>query len=211
MTSNRSIDFRLYLITDRKLFASPDSMLKAIEEALKGGARAVQLREKDLDIRALLELAYRMRELTARYGAKLFINDRLDVALSVEADGVHLGVTGIPVEAARKVSGNRLVIGVSTHSVGEAKKAHEDGADFITLGPVLATPSKVQYGKPVGTEVLRQVATGLTLPVFAIGGMTISRVRDMMRQGAFGIALISAVLTAEDIRKTTEEFMRALS
>ncbi len=211
MTGKRAVDFRLYLITDRKLFDSPRSMLKAIEEALRGGVRAIQLREKDLDIRSLLAMANRLRELTSRYHAKLFINDRVDVALVVEADGVHLGAAGIPVAAARKVSGSGMMIGVSTHSVEQARQANADGADFITLGPVFETPSKVQYGRPVGKEVLREAATALSLPVFAIGGMAVQRVREVMQEGAFGIALISAVLTARNIRRTTEEFMRELS
>ena len=102
-------------------------------------------------------MAYWMRELTNEYGAHLFINDRVDVALSVEADGVHLGRQSIPVQAVRKIAGKTLMIGVSTHSIGEAIEAEKDGADFITLGPVYETPSKAKYGKPVGLETLKKV------------------------------------------------------
>jgi len=208
---NTVVDFRLYLITDRKLFGSWDALLKAVEKALRGGLKAVQLREKDLATRELLDLAYRMRALTAAYGAKLFINDRVDIALSVGADGVHLGNTSIPVQAARKASEERLMIGVSTHSQQEAQQAEKDGADLITLGPVYETPSKVQYGSPVGLPVLGDVSGAIGLPVFAIGGITIGRIEEIMEQGAYGTALISAALTAEDIQKTTEEFIRKLS
>lgn len=201
----------MYLITDRKLFGSSDAMLDAIEKALRGGVKAVQLREKDLGIRELLDLAYRMRALTARYGAKLFINDRVDIALAVDADGVHLSRTSIPVQAARKASGERLMIGVSTHGVQEAQQAEADGADLITLGPVYETPSKMQYGMPIGIHLLNEAARNCNIPVFAIGGITIGRIEEVLRQGAFGAALISAVLTAEDIQKTTEEFIRKLS
>jgi thiamine-phosphate pyrophosphorylase len=204
-------DFRLYLITDRKLFASVDEMLQAIEKALDGGVRAVQLREKDLCTRELLALAYTMRNVTKRYGAKLFINDRVDIALAVDADGVHLGRAGMPVQAARKASGGRLMVGVSTHSIDEAAQAQEDGADFITLGPVYETPSKMQYGRPIGIPVLRDAAGSLSLPVFAIGGIGIDRITEVLQQGAYGIALISAILTAKDVRKTTEECMRKSS
>jgi len=186
-------------------------MLEAIEKALKGGLKAVQLREKDLGIRELLDLACRMRALTAGYGAKLFINDRADIALTVDADGVHLSRTGIPVQAARKAAEGRLMIGVSTHSLQEAQQAEADGADFITLGPVYETPSKMQYGKPIGIHLLNEAASNCRIPVFAIGGITIKRIEDVLEQGASGVALISAILAAEDIKKTTEEFMRKLS
>ncbi len=204
-------DFGLYLITDRKLFSSSDAMLEAVEKALLGGVKAVQLREKDLGIRELLALVYSMRALTARYGAKLFINDRVDITLAVEADGVHLGSTSIPVHAARKASDGRLMVGVSTHSLEEAQQAEADGADFITLGPVYETPSKMQYGKPIGIQLLNEAAGKCRIPVFAIGGVTIGRVEEVLEQGASGAALISAILTAEDIQKTTEEFIRKLS
>jgi thiamine-phosphate pyrophosphorylase len=204
-------DFMLYLITDRKLFSSSEEMLKAIEKALEGGVPAVQLREKDLHTRELLRLAYELRGLTKRYGAKLFVNDRVDIALAAGADGVHLGETGMPVHAARKASDGGLIIGVSTHGIDEAREAREDGADFITLGPIYETPSKMRYGKPIGIQVLKEVSGDRTLPVYAIGGISIDRIKEVLQQGAYGIALISAILTAEDVRKTTEEFMRELS
>lgn len=211
MVSSKFIDFRLYLITDRKLFGSLDAMLQAVESALQGGVKAVQLREKELGTRELLSLSYRMRALTARHGARLFINDRVDIAVAVDADGVHLGGKSMPVQAARKASAGRLLIGASTHSVQEAQHAVADGADFITLGPVYETPSKAQYGKPTGLSVLRETVTTCLVPVFAIGGITLGRIEEVLAQGASGTALISAILTAEDINKTTEEFMRKLS
>jgi thiamine-phosphate pyrophosphorylase len=204
-------DFRLYLITDRKLFGSSDSMLEAIEKALQGGMKAVQLREKDLGTRELLDLAYRMKALTARYGAKFFINDRVDIALAVGADGVHLGRTSMPVQAAHKASESKLMIGSSAHSRHEAQRAQEDGADFVMLGPVYETPSKVQYGRPIGLPVLGETADNCMIPVFALGGIKIGRLREVLEQGASGVGLISAILTAEDIQKTTEEFIRKLS
>lgn len=204
-------DFRLYLITDRKLFSDNAEMLRAIESALQGGVKAVQLREKDLGTRELLDLAYRMRALTAGYGAKLFINDRVDIALAVDADGVHLGRTSIPVQAARKASGERLMIGISTHGVQEAQQAEADGADLITLGPVYETPSKMQYGMPIGIYLLNEAARNCNIPVFAIGGIKIGSIEEVMKQGAAGAALISGILAADDIQKTTEEFIRKLS
>ena len=204
-------DFRLSLITDRRLFASSAEMLDAIEKALQGGLRAVQLREKDLTMRELLDLAYGMRELTARYRARLFINDRVDIALAVEADGVHLGGMSMPAHAAQKASAGRLMIGVSAHTMDEARTAQEDGADFISLGPVYETPSKMQYGAPIGPQALKDAVRNLSIPVYAIGGIRTERITEVLQQGAYGIALISAILSAADVRITTEEFVRKLS
>ena len=204
------MDFKLYLITDRRLFSDGHSLTAAIEEALKGGLQAVQLREKDLEVRELLRMAYRLKELTAGYEAKLFINDRVDVALAVEADGVHLGGGSIPAFAARKAAGEGMLVGVSAHSLAEAQKAEEEGADFVTLGPVFDTPSKLKYGRPVGLGLLKEVSALMSIPVFAIGGIKKERVKDTLESGASGIALISAVLGSEDIQSNTEEFMRLL-
>ena len=204
------VDFRLYLITDRRLFSDDHSLFTAIEEALKGGVKAVQLREKDLATRSLLSMAYSLRELTSAYRAKLFINDRVDIAMAVEADGVHLGGESMPAFAARKAAGKAMLIGVSAHSIGEAKKAEEEGADFITLGPIFETPSKIKYGPPLGPGLLRETREKISIPVFAIGGIKKERVGSVLESGASGMALISAILGSEDIRSNTEEFMRLL-
>jgi thiamine-phosphate pyrophosphorylase len=213
--SKRPLDFKLYLITDRHLLTHHSvpithNFFDAVEEALKGGAQAVQLREKDLEVRELLRMAYVLRELTSGYGAKLFINDRVDVAMAVNADGVHLGGSSMPALAARKAAGEGMLIGVSAHNVTEARKAEEEGADFVTLGPVFATPSKLKYGKPLGLALLMEVSAKISIPVFGIGGIKKEVVKDTLDSGASGIALISAILGSEDIKSNTEEFMRLL-
>lgn len=210
MEKKNNIGFRLYLITDRKLFPDTASMLKAVEEALKGGVRAVQLREKDLPVRELLEVAYRLRELTSRYNAGLFVNDRFDVALSAGADGVHLGQSGLPPDAVKRVVADRLLVGVSTHSLDEAMSAQQGGADFITFGPVYRTPSKLAYGEPVGPDALSTVTDRVSLPVFAIGGIGLERVREIIKLGAHGVALIRGILGAPDVRNTAELFVNGL-
>jgi thiamine-phosphate pyrophosphorylase len=177
---------------------------------MKGGVRAVQLREKDLSIRELLAMAYTMREITARYGARLFINDRVDVALAGGADGVHLGRESMPVRAVRKILGGTMMIGASTHGPAEAAIAADEGADFVTLGPVYETPSKMRYGAPLGCGVIKEAAKRLSIPVFAIGGIKAERVREVREAGAYGIALISAILTARNIQSSAEEFVRLL-
>ena len=206
----KRIDFRLYVITDRKLLASYEALTAAVEESLKGGARAVQLREKDAVTRELLDAAYSLREITGRYKARLFINGRVDIAMAVGADGVHLGISDIPVHAARKAAGNDMLIGASAHSVAEAKRAEQEGADFVTFGPVYETPSKLQYGKPVGVQAIERVKDEVSIPVFAIGGVNRERVGEALKAGAYGVALISAILASENIKSSTEEFMRLL-
>jgi thiamine-phosphate pyrophosphorylase len=208
VTSKQPIDFRLYLITDRKLVTRYSLLVTAVEEALKGGVKAVQLREKDLPIRELLDMAYRMRETTSRYSAKLFINDRVDIAMAVGADGVHLGQKSMPAYAAKKASKGKLVAGVSTHSIAEAIEAEEDGADFITFGPVYPTPSKLKYGEPVGTDALNKVCNAVSIPVFAISGIKTENIKSVLDSGADGVAVISAILGSADIKHTTEQFMR---
>mgnify|MGYP001605645214 FL=1 len=204
------VDFKLYLITDRKVLSSQFSLLSSVEVALKGGVKAVQLREKDLGTRELIDMAYRMRELTDKYNAKLFINDRVDIALSVEADGVHLGQKSIPTYAVRKIVKDKFMIGVSAHSIEEAKQAEEGGADFITLGPVYKTPSKLKYGQPLGVDIIRKTKAEISIPIFAIGGVKQFRVKEVMDAGADGIALISGILGAKDIKEKTGEFLKLL-
>ena len=205
-----SVDFPLYLITDRKMFSAPCVMYIALETILEVGVKAIQLREKDLAVKELFDMAVWMRELTSEYNALLFINDRIDVALSVQADGVHLGQNSLRISAARKIAGRKLLIGVSTHSVEEALEAERDGADFITLGPVYETLSKLQYGPPIGIDTLRNVKSRVSLPVYAIGGIKLERVVDVKEAGADGIALISGILAAKNIKETTEGFLRLL-
>jgi thiamine-phosphate pyrophosphorylase len=197
-----SVDFRLYLITDRKVATKPLS--EAVRLALEGGVRAVQLREKDLSVRELLTLAQELRSITREFGAKLFINDRVDVAVAVDAEGVHLGTRSMPPEGARKVVGKDMLIGVSTHNKEEAKAAVVGGADFITFGPIFETQSKVKYGSPVGIIALNSVKSGIETPIFALGGVKSGSVSKIMASGAYGISVISAILGADDIRKAAE-------
>jgi thiamine-phosphate pyrophosphorylase len=204
-------DFDLYLITDRHQ-TNNRSLTYVIEEALKAGVKAVQLREKDFQTRPLLALAYELRKLTSAYGARLLINGRLDLCLAVEADGVHLRADGLPAERVRSVLGPEKLIGVSAHSVQEARKAQREGADFIVLGPIYFTPSKAAYGSPLGPAVLGDARkAGVTLPIFAIGGMTVRQIQEVRSAGADGVAVISAVSTAKDVHQAVKDFFHRLS
>ncbi len=202
------LDFNLYLVTDRKQTGGK-SLLQATEEALKGGVRSIQLREKDLGTKELLRLAFEMRELTLKYDARLFINDRVDIAIAVDADGVHLGQKSIPPFAVRRFAA-RLIIGMSTHSLAEARKAQRDGADFITLGPIFPTPSKLKYGEPLGLETLEEVTGQIEIPVFAIGGITLENAKETIEHGAAGVSMISSIYGAKEIKASALKFFKAL-
>lgn len=206
----QKVDFSLYLITDRSVIPPGSSLPDAVGEALQGGVKCVQLREKDLSPVSLFSLALELRELTRRYGAKLLINDRADIALACAADGVHLTSTSLPVEEIRKIIGPDLLIGVSTHRLDEILTAQQDGADFVTFGPVYFTPSKAAFGPPVGLEKLQEVCRLSALPVFALGGVKLERLDEIMASGAAGVALISAVLGFPDAGSRAKRFIRLL-
>ncbi|MBI3399088.1 MAG: thiamine phosphate synthase [Deltaproteobacteria bacterium] len=202
------VNFNLYLITDRhQTKGRPLPFI--IEEALKGGIKAVQLREKDLHAKELFKLAVNIRKITKQYSAKLFINDRVDIAMAVEADGVHLGQSSFSPRDVKRVFA-KAIIGVSTHSLKEAKKAAEEGADFITLGPICHTPSKASYGEPLGVEIIKKIKVEVKIPVFAVGGIKKENIKDVMVAGADGAALISAIIGAEDVGKAVMEIEKSV-
>ncbi|MDP3911289.1 MAG: thiamine phosphate synthase [Gemmatimonadales bacterium] len=202
------MDFALYLVTDRWVVRRP--LVDSVEECLGAGLRAVQLREKDLPVRDLLGLASPLREATRRHGARLLVNDRADVAFAVEADGVQRTHDSLPVAALRAVAPPGFLIGASVHSLDEAREAAGQGADFLVFGPVFETPSKRAYGPPQGIESLRRVAAQVAAPVIAIGGITPGRTREVLKAGATGVAVISAILGAERPAEATKAFLDAL-
>ncbi|MBM4261580.1 MAG: thiamine phosphate synthase [Deltaproteobacteria bacterium] len=203
------VDFDLYLVTDRQQ-TNGRELLWVLEQALDGGVQAIQLREKDLDGKELYYLAEAARQLTIRYRARLFINDRIDVALAVDADGVHLGGGSVPIETARQLLGPEQLIGASVHALTEAQQAERAGADFIVFGPVYFTPSKAAYGSPQGLEPLRQVVEKIARPVYAIGGIKQEQIKEVLAVKARGIALISAIISAADPREAAHNILTAL-
>jgi thiamine-phosphate pyrophosphorylase len=202
------VDFKLYLIGSRT-HCDPLSLESAVEEACRAGVRAVQFREKDLLGQKLYEGAQTLRKVTRRTEAKLFINDRADIALAVEANGIHCPENGIPIGIARKLYPKSL-IGVSVHSLERAVDARTRGADFVLFGPVFSTPSKLKYGSPQGLDALEKVAKDAGLPVFAIGGITSDKASLCLDRGAAGVAVISAIMSAKSITKAVGEFKAAL-
>ena len=203
------VDFRLYLVTDRRS-SKVRPLEDAVDEACRGGVRAVQLREKDLDAKSLYDLAVRLRRTTASRGAALLVNDRMDIAMAVGADGIHSPENGFPPPVVRRLAGRHALIGVSAHSLERAREVEKEGADFITFGPVFETPSKMKYGPPQGLEMLRKVTGEVRIPVFAIGRITPERAGQCIGCGARGVAVVSAILASIDIARTLREFETAL-
>jgi thiamine-phosphate pyrophosphorylase len=197
------------LVTDRRQTQGRE-LSSVTAEALAAGVTAVQLREKDLGGRELFFLAEKLKALCERYRAELYVNDRVDVALAVDAAGVQLGVGSLPVRAVRELLGSEKTIGVSTHSMVEAEEAQKSGADFVLFGPVYFTPSKSPYGAPQGLAALKEVVEKISLPVYAIGGVKAENVERIMEAGARGVALISAVLSAPDPGKSAREILSSL-
>lgn len=201
---------RLYLITDGTAKRDPARFLEKIDASLSGGARLMQIREKDLSARELLGLAKAIKAKAEKFGARILINDRADIALVAGADGVHITGAGYAPIEARNILGAKALIGVSTHSIDEARRAEEEGADFVTFGPVYFTESKASYGEPLGVEKLREAASAIKAPVYALGGVTKERVREAVSNGASGVAVISAVFGSDDIEKSVKGFLSEL-
>lgn len=202
---------RVYLITDRHATGGR-RLCDVVGAALRGAGSAasqvaVQLREKDLSARALVELARELRTITSAVGAALFINDRVDVALAANADGVHLPTAGLSVREARTLAPN-MCVAVSTHQVCEVESAAQLGADFVVFGPVFDTPSKRAYGAAKGIQGLAS-ACCCSVPVIALGGIDNSNAESCIRVGAYGIAAIRAVMAGADSSVTLAQLLAA--
>ena len=204
-----AVDFDLYLVTDRNETGGRD-LLWILEQALDGGVKAIQLREKDLSGKDLFSLAERVHGLCQRYDAALLINDRVDVAMAVDAAGVQLNKLSVPVRTARALLGTQKIIGASTHSLKEASEAEQAGADFVLFGPVYFTPSKAAYGPPQGLTALKTIVANISLPVYAIGGIKLENIDATRKLGVRGVALISAIVSAASPKEATETILHQL-
>jgi thiamine-phosphate pyrophosphorylase len=199
-------DFEVYLVSDRNQTRGRD-LLSVIEEALKGGIRAVQLREKDLGGAEMFALAEQAQEICLRYNAELLINDRVDVALAINAAGVQLGKMSLPIETARALLGPDKWIGASIHSIEEIDQAQQNGATFLVFGPVYFTSSKASFGSPQGIAALKKIVESSKLPVYAIGGITARDVPELRDTGVKGIAVISSIISAPDPKAAARELI----
>lgn len=192
------MDWSLYVITDARL-ARGRSHEEVIEAAIAGGATIVQYREKEGPTRKLVDEARSLRELTRRHGVPFIVNDRLDVALAVDADGVHVGQDDLPASIARRLIGPEKILGVSATNLEEALRAEQDGADYLGVGPIFATPTKPDAAPPMGLEGLAEVCRRVSIPVVAIGGINDQNAAAVIEAGADGVAVVSAVVAAPDV------------
>lgn len=201
---------KLYLVTNSDQFESEDEFLDAIASALEGGVKILQLREKTMPANKILELGKKIKQLCLQYDTTFIINDRIDIALLLEADGVHLGQDDLSVADARAILGDKCIVGISTHEPAQALKAVEDGADYIGMGPVFATPTK-QGRTPVGLEYVKWVSENIEIPSFGIGGIDTENVDKVLEAGAKRIAVVRAIINAKSPQKEAEKFRGKLN
>ncbi len=206
ISSNKGLGF--ILITNRKICEA--KLADIISQAIDGGVETVQLREKDLSSVELYVLASEIREITREKGANLIINDRVDIALAVDADGVHLGWKSLGIGLVRKMIGHEKLIGFSAHNLQEAKKAEDSEADYVTISPIFDTVYKDYFVEPLGTEKIGKIKEEIDIPVIALGGINENNVNGVLENGAYGIAVISAILQSEDPRQSATELYKEI-
>lgn len=202
------IDYSLYLVTDRSLMSTP-TLEQAVEQALQGGSTLVQLREKTASSQEFYRTAMRIKRLTDSYHVPLIINDRADIALAVDAAGVHVGQHDLPARAVRRIAGNDKIVGVSVSSAAEATAAEQDGADYLGVGAMFATETK-NDADLVSMDELRAIRAAVSLPIVVIGGISLATIPSFANTGIDGIAVVSALITAADISGAARRLRAAL-
>lgn len=202
----RSVDYSVYLCTDRELM-SCNTLEECVELALSGGAGVVQLREKNCSGREFYESGRKIKPLTEKYGVPLIINDRVDVALALNADGVHLGQEDLACSVVRRLVPEDMLVGVSVSCVDEAVKAEQDGADYLGVGAMYATDTKTD-AKIVSLTELEAIRRAVKLPIVVIGGLNKHTLVNFKNKGIDGIAVVSAIVAQPDIKKAAEELVR---
>ena len=197
---------KIYLVTDEKACLGKD-FYACIEEAIKGGVRIVQLREKNISTKDFYEKALKVKEICKNYGVLFIINDRLDIAQAVGADGVHLGQSDMPIEEARKILKDKFLIGATARNIEEAKKVELSGADYIGSGAIFGTSTK-DNAKKLEMEELKKIVASVKIPVFAIGGININNVGSLKNIGLQGICAVSGILSEKDCKKAVDMMLK---
>jgi len=210
MRATKSVDWALYFVADANCAVGRD-LVSLVKEAVRGGVTMVQIRAKGLETREFLELATRMASALKRRSVPLIINDRVDIAMACGADGVHLGQDDMPPDAARKLLGRVKIIGVSANTLKEAREAERLGADYVGLGPIFATTTKDTDLPVLGREGIRRILEKIGIPIVAIGGINAGNAADVMKAGAAGVAVVSAILGAPDVRLAAAELKNYLT
>lgn len=203
------MDFELYVVTGREQ-SRGRSHEQVVRAALRGGAGAIQLRDKEASRRQILREAYTLRDLCREHGATFIVNDHIDVCLAVEADGVHLGQDDFPIDEARRIMGPDFIIGASTHNIEQALRAVENGATYINCGPIFPTGTKKTSVEPVTVELIRQVKPKVNIPMTTMGGINGNNVREVILAGADRVAVVSAVVGADDPEQAARELVAAI-
>ena len=201
----KSLDLSLYLVTDKS--DDVEKFLNTIEKSLKGGVKVVQIREKTADTLDFYNLALKVKEITEKYDVPLIINDRVDVALAIDADGVHVGQTDMPCDITRKLVGNDKIVGVSAATIDEAKKAEKDGADYIGTGAVFPTATKDDAQKKKKND-LKEIAESINIPVVAIGGITLDNAHELKDTGIKGLSVVSAIMSSDNPKESSEKLLK---
>ena len=200
----KKLDLSLYLVTDKS--DDVEKFLKTIEEGIKGGVTVVQIREKTADTLDFFNLALKVKEITRKYNVPLIINDRVDVALAIDAEGVHVGQSDMPCEVTRKLVGPDKIVGVSAATIDEAKKAEKDGADYIGTGAVFPTATKDDAPK-ITKKDLKEIVDSINIPVVAIGGITLDNAHELIDTGIAGLSVVSAIMSSDDPKKSSEKLL----
>ena len=198
------IDLSLYLVTDNS--NDEEKFLNTIEEAIKGGVSVVQIREKTADTLDFYNLALKVKEITTNYNIPLIINDRVDVALAIDADGVHVGQSDMPCDVTRKLIGPDKILGISAATIDEAKKAESDGADYIGTGAVFPTSTK-DDAPSVTKQELKEIVESINIPVVAIGGINLENACELIDTGIAGLSVVSAIMSSDNPKKSSEELL----
>ena len=199
------IDYSLYLVTDRDVLKGRDLIL-SVEAAILGGVTLIQLREKDISSLEFYNIAVKVKELTDKYSIPLIINDRVDVAIAIDAAGVHLGQSDFPCDVARRIMGTNKIVGISTGTLAEAILAEKQGADYVGVGAVFPTGTKLD-AEVVSINVLKDIKQAIKIPVVAIGGINEKNYNLLKNTGIDGIAIISAILGKDNIKEAAEVFL----
>ena len=200
----KNLDLSLYLVTDKS--DDVEKFLKTIEEGIKGGVTVVQIREKTADTLDFYNLALKVKEITAKYNVPLIINDRVDVALAIDADGVHVGQSDMPCDVTRKLVGPNKIVGVSAATIDEAKKAEKDGADYIGSGAVFPTATKDDAPK-ITKKDLKEIVDSINIPVVAIGGITLDNAHELADTGIAGLSVVSAIMSSDNPKESSEKLL----
>lgn len=198
-----NFDYTLYLVTDRQLM-SCDSLTEAVEQAILGGCTMIQLREKELSSLEFYNLAVAVKQVTDKYHIPLIINDRIDIAMAVQATGVHIGQHDLPAAAVRKVIGENMLLGVSASSIAEAIQAQQDGADYLGVGAMFPTGTKTDADS-VSMEELQKIRAAVSLPIVVIGGINKGNAGRFKPMGIDGLAVVSAIIAQSDIKAAAAE------